>query len=129
MGDLVKGRTCRTLNVIRKIIIRDIESTFRMMHAPRDDPVLIGTAVFEQVRGSPMGSPLTPALCLMVVALSEEVWFRTYQSFLVLPRPVLSTSTLCGHPFVPGGPQLAYRALLCELLASRLLWQPYCSGD
>ena len=30
---------------------------------------------------SPMGSPLT-ALCLMVVALSEEVWFRTYQTVL-----------------------------------------------
>ena len=29
-----------------------------------------------------MGSPLSPALCLMVVALSEEVWFRTYESQL-----------------------------------------------
>ena len=29
-----------------------------------------------------MGSPLSPALCLMVVALSEEIWFRTYASFL-----------------------------------------------
>ena len=29
-----------------------------------------------------MGSPLSPALCLMVVALSEEVWFRTFESQL-----------------------------------------------
>ena len=29
-----------------------------------------------------MGSPLSPALCLMVVALSEEVWFRTFSSTL-----------------------------------------------
>ena len=29
-----------------------------------------------------MGSPLSPALCLMVVALSEEVWYRTFSSTL-----------------------------------------------
>ena len=29
-----------------------------------------------------MGSPLSPALCLMVVALLEEVWHRTFQSAL-----------------------------------------------
>ena len=42
----------------------------------------IGTCVFEQIRGSPMCSPLSPALCLMVVALSEEVWHRTFESTL-----------------------------------------------
>ena len=29
-----------------------------------------------------MGSPLSPALCMMVVALSEEIWYRTYQTTL-----------------------------------------------
>ena len=29
-----------------------------------------------------MGSPLSLALCLMVVALSEEVWYRTFQTTL-----------------------------------------------
>ena len=42
----------------------------------------IGTSVYEQIRGSPMGSPLSPALCMMVVALSEEIWYRTYQTTL-----------------------------------------------
>ena len=42
----------------------------------------IGTTVFEQIRGSPMGSPLSPALCMMVVALSEEIWYRTYRTTL-----------------------------------------------
>ena len=79
-GDVVKGRTCRTLNVTRKIYIRDIEPIIR---ASLDmTQFSIGTAVFQQIRGSPMGSPLSPALCLMVVALSEEVWFRTYESQL-----------------------------------------------
>ena len=79
-GDVVKGRTCRTLNVTRKIYIRDIEPIIR---ASLDmTQFSIGNAVFQQIRGSPMGSPLSPALCLMVVALSEEVWFRTYESQL-----------------------------------------------
>ena len=29
-----------------------------------------------------MGSPLSPALCMMVVALSEEIWYRTYHTTL-----------------------------------------------
>ena len=79
-GDVVKGRTCRTLNVTRKIYIRDIEPIIRA--SLEMTQFSIGTAVFQQIRGSPMGSPLSPALCLMVVALSEEVWFRTYESQL-----------------------------------------------
>ena len=77
---MVKGRTCRTLNVTRKIYIRDIEPIIRA--SLEMTQFSIGTAVFHQIRGSPMGSPLSPALCLMVVALSEEVWFRSYKSFL-----------------------------------------------
>ena len=79
-GDVVKGRTCRTLNVTRKIYIRDIEPIIRA--SLEMTQFSIGTAVFQQIRGSPMGSPLSPALCLMVVALSEEVWFRTYEAQL-----------------------------------------------
>ena len=79
-GDVVKGRTCRTLNVTRKIFIRDIERiilmSLKMTHFS------IGTTVFEQIRGSPMGSPLSPALCMMVVALSEEIWYKTYRTTL-----------------------------------------------
>ena len=79
-GDVVKGRTCRTLNVTRKIFIRDIERIIRM--SLKMTQFSIGTSVYKQIRGSPMGSPLSPALCMMVVALSEEIWYRTYHTTL-----------------------------------------------
>ena len=59
-GDVVKGRTCRTLNVTRKIFIRDVERTILM--SLKMTQFSIGTSVYEQIRGSPMGSPLSPAL-------------------------------------------------------------------
>eukprot|EP00435_Cladocopium_sp_Y103_P016270 s5559_g4.t1 len=31
---------------------------------------------------SPMGSPLSPAMCLMVVSISEEIWFHNFQEIL-----------------------------------------------
>ena len=79
-GDVVKGRTCRTLNVTRKIFIRDIERIILM--SLKMTQFSIGTSVYEQIRGSPMGSPLSPALCMMVVAFSEEIWYRTYRTTL-----------------------------------------------
>ena len=33
---------------------------------------------FRQCFGSPMGSPLSPALCGMVIAAQEEIWRRTF---------------------------------------------------
>jgi len=79
-GDVVKGRTCRTLNVTRKIFIRDIERIILM--SLKMTQFSTGTSVYEQIRGSPMGSPLSPALCMMVVALSEEIWYQTYHTTL-----------------------------------------------
>ena len=79
-GDVVKGRTCRTLNVTRKIFICDIERIILM--SLKMTQFSIGTSVYEQIRGSPMGSPLSPALCMMVVALSEEIWYQTYHTTL-----------------------------------------------
>ena len=80
-GDVVKGRTCRTLNLTRKIYIRDIERIILM--SLKMTQFSIGNSVFAQIRGSPMGSPLSPALCMMVVALSEEIWYQTYRNTLV----------------------------------------------
>ena len=34
----------------------------------------LGQRCIRQCRGSPMGSPLSPALCLMVVSISEQIW-------------------------------------------------------
>ena len=79
-GDVVKGRTCRTLNATRKVYIRDVEPIILM--SLQMTAFSIGSAVYEQIRGSPMGSPLSPALCLMVVALSEDIWYSTYRSTL-----------------------------------------------
>jgi len=76
-GDVVKGRRCRTPNVTRKIYIRDIEAIILMSLKMTQF-----SSVYQQIRGSPMGSPLSPALCLMVVPLSEEIWHRTFSDTL-----------------------------------------------
>ena len=47
-GDVVKGRTCRTLNVTRKIFIRDIERIILM--SLKMTQFSIGTSVYEQIR-------------------------------------------------------------------------------
>jgi hypothetical protein len=70
---------CRTLNVTRKIYIKDVKPIILM--PLQMTQFSIGSYVFEQTR-IPMGSPLSPALWLMVVALSEEVWHRTFQTTL-----------------------------------------------
>eukprot|EP00435_Cladocopium_sp_Y103_P043631 s1344_g12.t1 len=36
----------------------------------------------DLIKGSPMGSPLSPAMCLMVVSISEEIWFHNFQEIL-----------------------------------------------
>ena len=38
----------------------------------------LGQKCIRQCRGSPMGSPLSPALCLMVVSISEQIWSITF---------------------------------------------------
>eukprot|EP00435_Cladocopium_sp_Y103_P069057 s357_g32.t1 len=42
----------------------------------------LGERCIKQRRGSPMGSPLSPALCLMVVSISEEVWHCNFREIL-----------------------------------------------
>ena len=39
----------------------------------------LGSRVYTQAQGSPMGSPLSPALCLMVVSVYEQIWFHTHR--------------------------------------------------
>ena len=73
-GDIIKGRTFRRLNVTRKIIIKhvpDLMQTFAL-----------GKRCVRQRRGSPMGSPLSPALCLMVVSISEQIWSNTFRHLM-----------------------------------------------
>ena len=36
----------------------------------------VGNQVVEQIRGAPMGSPLSPSLCHAVLSLFEDCYFR-----------------------------------------------------
>ena len=70
-GDLIKGRTFRRLNVTRKIGIKDVPSrtkTIQKQHWICKPLRWVNAArCIRQRRGSLMGSPLSPALCLMVI--------------------------------------------------------------
>jgi len=79
-GDIIKGRTFRRLNVTRKIIIKDVPDLIRS--ALNMQTFALGQKCIRQCRGSPMGSPLSPALCLMVVSISEQIWSITFQQIL-----------------------------------------------
>ena len=64
-GDIIKGRT----GDIPELIIAALQmQNFQL-----------GSKVYTQVQGSPMGSPLSPALCLMVVSVYEQIWFHTHR--------------------------------------------------
>ena len=78
-GDIIKGRTFRRLNVTRKIIIKDVPDLLKS--ALNMQTFALGQKCIRQCRGSPMGSPLSPALCLMVVSISEEIW-STFRQLL-----------------------------------------------
>ena len=79
-GDTIKGRTFRRLNVTRKIIIKDVPDLIKS--ALNMQTFALGKKCVRQCRGSPMGSPLSPALCLMVVSISEQIWSITFNQLL-----------------------------------------------
>ena len=78
--DLIKGRTFRKLNVTRKIVIKTVPDLLRT--ALNMQTFALGNRCVRQQRGSPMGSPLSPALCLMVVSISEQIGSITYKQSL-----------------------------------------------
>jgi len=79
-GDIIKGRTFRRLNVTRKIVIKDVPDLIKS--ALNRQTFALGQKCVRQSRGSPMGSPLSPALCLMVVSISEQIWSITFHQLL-----------------------------------------------
>ena len=79
-GDIIKGRTFRRLNVTRKIVIKDVPELIRS--ALNMQTFALGQGCVRQSRGSPMDSPLSPALCLMVVSISEQIWSSTFHQLL-----------------------------------------------
>ena len=83
-GDIIKGRTFRRLNVTRKIIIKDVPDLLKS--ALNMQTFALNQKCIRQCRGSPMGSrPLSPALCFMVVSISEQIWSINFKQ------------TLCNH--------------------------------
>ena len=79
-SDIIKGRTFRRLNVTRKIVIKDVPELIKS--ALNMQTFALGKRCVRQSRGSPMGSPLSPALCLMVVSISEQIWSSTFHQLL-----------------------------------------------
>ena len=79
-GDIIKGRTFRRLNVTRKIVIKHVPELIKS--ALNMQTFALGKRCVRQSRGSPMGSPLSPALCLMVVSISEQIWSCTFHQIL-----------------------------------------------
>ena len=79
-GDIIKGRTFRRPNVTRKIVIGDVPDLIKS--ALNMQTFALGQRCIRQCRGSPMGSPLSPALCLMVVSISEQIWHNTFHQLL-----------------------------------------------
>ena len=79
-GDIIKGRTFRRLNVTRKITIKDVPGL--LTTALNMQTFALGQRYIRQCRGSPMGSPLSPALCLMVVSISEQRWSINFKQIL-----------------------------------------------
>ena len=79
-GDIIKGRTFRRLNVTRKIVIKHVPDLIKS--ALNMQTFALGKRCVCQSRGSPMGSPLSPALCLMVVSISEQIWSSTFHQIL-----------------------------------------------
>ena len=79
-GDIIKGRTFRRLNITRKIVIKHVPDLIKS--ALNMQTFALGKRCVRQSRGSPMGSPLSPALCLMVVSISEQIWSSTFRHLL-----------------------------------------------
>jgi len=79
-GDIIKGRTFRRLNVTRKIVMKDVPDLLKS--ALNMQTFALGQKCIQQCRGSPMGSPLSTALCLMVVSISEQIWSTNFKQIL-----------------------------------------------
>ena len=79
-GDIIKGCSFRRLNVTRKIIIKDVPDLLRS--ALNMQTFALGHQCLQQSRGSPMGSPLSPAFCLMVVSISKQIWSINFKQII-----------------------------------------------
>ena len=58
----------------RQALLRAEDTPTIIRHALAPQHVQVSKCGFRQTHGSPMGLPLSPALCSMVVASQEEIW-------------------------------------------------------
>eukprot|EP00435_Cladocopium_sp_Y103_P053382 s2195_g17.t1 len=115
-GGLIKGHAFRRLNVTRKITIGDVPAL--LATALDMQTFALGTRCIQQRRGSPMGSPLSPALCLMLVSISEEIWHCNYQKNLTNYNLFIRRIRYVDNRLLLGDPDLVdlppYETLLDE---------------
>ena len=121
-GDTIKGRTYRRLNVTRKIKIGEIPLIITTALNTR--AFQLGTKTFQQDRGSPIGSPLSPALCLMVVSIEEQIWHSTYQQFLASTAIWYKGLRYVDNRLLLGEPQLQYEPAFATLLDEHFYQAP-----
>ena len=84
---IFRGR-CRT-RATRQVRVWAEDIPTIILHELAMQHVKVCTRKFRQARGSPVGSPLSPALCGMVVAAHEKIWQRTFRQ-----KPQHSLSSL-----------------------------------
>ena len=101
-----QGRTFRRLNVTRKILIKDTPSL--LTTALNMQTFCLGQRCLSQLRGSPMGSPLSPALCAMVVSISEQIWATSFKSVLANHHLFVRHIRYVDNRLVLGDPQIQH---------------------
>ena len=120
-GDLVKGRTFRRLNVTRKIVVRDVADLIKT--ALNMQSCALGPRSFRQRRGRSMGSPLSPALCLMVVSISEQIRSINFKEILANHNLFVRHLRYVDNRLILGRSQLQDLPPYETLLDDGFLWQ------
>ena len=98
------------------------KSSLRMSHPFSPRPwhanLWLGQRCIRQRRGSPMGSPLSPALCLMVVSISEQIWSINFKQILSNHHPFIKHIRYVDNQLIFGDARLQqlppYEVLLDE---------------
>eukprot|EP00439_Symbiodinium_sp_Y106_P062315 s2134_g9.t1 len=82
--DKRRGRATRQVRIWTEEIPTMILRAIALQHCK------VAGRGFRQAHGSPMGSPLSPALCGMVIAAQEEIWRRTFSITCSTMNPTCS---------------------------------------
>lgn len=79
-GDLVKGREFRRLSITRKIAVWDVPDLIKQCNLLHWALEVYGS--HEVAPWVVPGIPLSEALCLMVVSISEQIWPTNFKEIL-----------------------------------------------